>query len=186
MLYIACRSGGDIRRTCAVDTVDVEQRTMAATSTEAITHSSLHSTPAAMRRRSSSHSTQKKPWQHSGRPSFHSSHSRPTAEEIQQLSHQVSHPTTRSRSSHRRVPKWYKIRWFRGMIDDVKRRAPFYWSDWRDAWDYRVVPATVYMYFAKYAGPYSLQSSHAFTELPSHMTVQSWSFESSSIQGQRC
>ena len=23
-------------------------------------------------------------------------------------------------------------------------------SDWTDAWDYRVVPATVYMYFAKY------------------------------------
>jgi len=36
------------------------------------------------------------------------------------------------------------------MIDDVKRRAPYYWSDWKDAWDYRVVPATVYMYFAKY------------------------------------
>lgn len=36
------------------------------------------------------------------------------------------------------------------MIDDVKRRAPYYWSDWTDAWDYRVVPATVYMYFAKY------------------------------------
>lgn len=34
------------------------------------------------------------------------------------------------------------------MINDVKRRAPFYWSDWVDAWDYRVVPATVYMYFA--------------------------------------
>ena len=34
------------------------------------------------------------------------------------------------------------------MVDDVKRRAPYYWSDWRDAWDYRVIPATVYMYFA--------------------------------------
>lgn len=34
------------------------------------------------------------------------------------------------------------------MIDDVKRRAPYYASDWTDAWDYRVVPATVYMYFA--------------------------------------
>jgi hypothetical protein len=34
------------------------------------------------------------------------------------------------------------------MINDVKRRAPFFWSDWKDAWDYRVVPATVYMYFA--------------------------------------
>jgi hypothetical protein len=47
-------------------------------------------------------------------------------------------------------PKWWRIRLFRGMIDDVKRRAPYYWSDWADAWDYRVVPATVYMYFAKY------------------------------------
>ncbi|KAL4773818.1 HCO3 transporter family-domain-containing protein [Aspergillus nidulans var. acristatus] len=45
-------------------------------------------------------------------------------------------------------PKWWRIRLFRGMIDDVKRRAPYYWSDWADAWDYRVVPATVYMYFA--------------------------------------
>lgn len=36
----------------------------------------------------------------------------------------------------------------KGMISDVKRRAPFYWSDWIDAWDYRVVPATIYMYFA--------------------------------------
>jgi hypothetical protein len=36
------------------------------------------------------------------------------------------------------------------MINDVRRRLPFYWSDWTDAWDYWVVPATVYMYFAKY------------------------------------
>lgn len=35
------------------------------------------------------------------------------------------------------------------MIKDIKRRAPYYWSDWIDAWDYRVVPATVYMFFAK-------------------------------------
>lgn len=48
------------------------------------------------------------------------------------------------------MPKWWKIRLFRGMINDVRRRLPFYWSDWRDAWDYRVVPATIYMYFAKY------------------------------------
>jgi hypothetical protein len=128
-----------------------------ATNTETITPSLPRATGPVVRRRSSSHSAQKKPWQHSGRPSFHSSHSRPTAEEIQHLSHQVTHQTTRS--SHRRIPKWYKIRWFRGMIDDVKRRAPFYWSDWRDAWDYRVVPATVYMYFAKYANPYCLKLS---------------------------
>lgn len=34
------------------------------------------------------------------------------------------------------------------MARDVRRRLPFYASDWLDAWDYRVVPATVYMYFA--------------------------------------
>ncbi|KAJ5616165.1 hypothetical protein N7537_001279 [Penicillium hordei] len=45
-------------------------------------------------------------------------------------------------------PKWWHVHLFRGMINDVKRRAPYYWSDWTDAWDYRVVPATVYMYFA--------------------------------------
>ncbi|KAK4453643.1 HCO3 transporter family-domain-containing protein [Podospora aff. communis PSN243] len=43
---------------------------------------------------------------------------------------------------------WWKVRLFRGMVNDVRRRAPYYWSDWADAWDYRVVPATVYMYFA--------------------------------------
>ncbi|KAI1612969.1 solute carrier family 4, anion exchanger, member 1 [Exophiala viscosa] len=115
-----------------------------ATQTETITPSSSRPVPG-LRRRSSSHS-QRKPWQHTGRPSFHSSHSRPDPEELQRLSENVTRQTTRS--SHRRSSKWYKIRWFRGMIDDVKRRAPFYWSDWKDAWDYRVVPATVYMYFA--------------------------------------
>lgn len=43
---------------------------------------------------------------------------------------------------------WYKTTLFSGMVNDVKRRAPFFWSDWKDAWDYRVVPATVYMFFA--------------------------------------
>ncbi|KAJ5239965.1 hypothetical protein N7468_004584 [Penicillium chermesinum] len=44
--------------------------------------------------------------------------------------------------------KWWRVRLFRGMYQDVKRRAPYYWSDWTDAWDYRIVPATIYMYFA--------------------------------------
>lgn len=46
------------------------------------------------------------------------------------------------------APEWWKIHLFQGMINDIRRRAPYYWSDWKDAWDYRVVPATVYMYFA--------------------------------------
>ncbi|KAF4343064.1 chloride-bicarbonate anion exchanger AE2 [Fusarium beomiforme] len=45
---------------------------------------------------------------------------------------------------------WWKIHCFRGMVSDVRRRIPYYVSDWTDAWDYRVVPATVYMYFANY------------------------------------
>jgi boron transporter len=126
-----------------------------ATQTETITPSASRVALPQVRRRSSSHSTQKKPWQQPHRPSFHSSHShshshsRPAPEEIERLATQITRQTTRS--SHRRSNKWYKIRWFKGITDDLKRRAPYYWSDWKDAWDYRVIPATVYMYFAKYA-----------------------------------
>ncbi|KAI0166887.1 HCO3 transporter family-domain-containing protein [Hypoxylon sp. FL1284] len=70
--------------------------------------------------------------------------------------------TPRSRPGHRSSPeaaverrgggkaddRWWKIHLFRGMVSDVRRRLPYYWSDWRDAWDYRVVPSTIYMYFA--------------------------------------
>jgi boron transporter len=120
-----------------------------ATQTETVTTPSSSRAAPQIRRRSSSHSAQKKPWQHPHRPSFHSSHSRPAPEEIQRLAEQVTRQTTRS--SARGTNKWYKIRWFKGITDDIKRRAPYYWSDWRDAWDYSVIPATVYMYFAKYA-----------------------------------
>lgn len=37
---------------------------------------------------------------------------------------------------------------FSGMIKDLKGRLPYYLSDWTDAWNYRVIPATVFMYFA--------------------------------------
>ncbi|KAK1760689.1 HCO3 transporter family-domain-containing protein [Echria macrotheca] len=47
-----------------------------------------------------------------------------------------------------RKKSWWRTPLFRGMVNDVRRRAPYYASDWRDAWDYRVIPATVYMYFA--------------------------------------
>ncbi|KAK3359307.1 HCO3 transporter family-domain-containing protein [Lasiosphaeria hispida] len=42
----------------------------------------------------------------------------------------------------------WKMHLFRGMVNDLRQRAPYYLSDWTDAWNYRVVPATVYMYFA--------------------------------------
>ncbi|KAI0452266.1 HCO3 transporter family-domain-containing protein [Xylaria acuta] len=60
----------------------------------------------------------------------------------------TDHRSTTSSRRTRSPPRWWKIHLFRGMANDVRRRAPYYWSDWLDAWDYRVVPATVYMYFA--------------------------------------
>ncbi|GAB7365736.1 hypothetical protein MBLNU230_g7073t1 [Neophaeotheca triangularis] len=35
-----------------------------------------------------------------------------------------------------------------GIYHDVKRRLPYYAGDWKDAWNYRVIPAITYMYFA--------------------------------------
>ena len=100
------------------------------------------------RRASSSSHSQKKPWESRG-PRYRSStsRSRPEPEEVEPISRQHTHTSTLSK---RREPKWWKIRLFKGMVDDIKRRAPYYGSDWKDAWDYRVIPATVYMYFAKY------------------------------------
>ncbi|KAL2145477.1 hypothetical protein VTI28DRAFT_7113 [Corynascus sepedonium] len=56
-------------------------------------------------------------------------------------------PATERRRGPRHDP-WWKIHLFRGMVTDIRKRAPFYLSDWSDAWNYRVVPATVYMFFA--------------------------------------
>ncbi|KAF8634064.1 hypothetical protein AX17_004328 [Amanita inopinata Kibby_2008] len=42
--------------------------------------------------------------------------------------------------------------WFRtigsGIFLDIRSRAPWYISDWTDAWNYRVVPATALIFFA--------------------------------------
>lgn len=65
-----------------------------------------------------------------------------------------------------RAPSRWSVNFFRGMVDDIKRRAPCYWSDWKDAWDYRVVPATVYMYFAKQVVPTQLLASSDLTCVP--------------------
>lgn len=69
--------------------------------------------------------------------------------------HDASSQSRRSRAAsvQSTTSTWWHVHLFRGMVNDVKRRAPYYWSDWTDAWDYRVVPATVYMYFAKYVNP---------------------------------
>lgn len=41
-----------------------------------------------------------------------------------------------------------------GICLDIKARAPWYWSDWKDAWNYRVLPATALIFFAKCAVHY--------------------------------
>lgn len=87
-------------------------------------------------------STKKKPWQ--PRLPFISSRSRRQPESEENLSNEIAQVSTNASNIDKR---WWKVRHFRGMVNDVRRRAPFYWSDWRDAWDYRVIPATVYMYF---------------------------------------
>ncbi|TFK20592.1 anion exchanging protein [Coprinopsis marcescibilis] len=35
-----------------------------------------------------------------------------------------------------------------GILLDIKARAPYYLSDWADAWNYRVIPATALIFFA--------------------------------------
>ncbi|KAL8952095.1 MAG: hypothetical protein Q9222_001963 [Ikaeria aurantiellina] len=90
----------------------------------------------------------KKPGWRSRLP-FNSSSFRTNHDSDETLGQEISGvPTNTSSTRH---AKWWKIRLFKGMTKDIRRRAPFYWSDWKDAWDYRVVPATVYMYFANWS-----------------------------------
>lgn len=65
-------------------------------------------------------------------------------------------PNLLSTSTQKSFPKRslqyiLSIRPFRGILRDIKTRAPYYASDWIDAWNYRVVPATALTFFSKYA-----------------------------------
>ncbi|EJC98094.1 uncharacterized protein FOMMEDRAFT_114936 [Fomitiporia mediterranea MF3/22] len=40
------------------------------------------------------------------------------------------------------------VRPFYGIAQDIRSRAPYYVSDWTEAWNYRVVPATLLIFFA--------------------------------------
>ncbi|KAH8821758.1 HCO3 transporter family-domain-containing protein [Xylogone sp. PMI_703] len=91
---------------------------------------------------SDSHSSQRRSWHPPRIPSISFKPARASARQ-DGLEHAATNTSAKSKP-----PRWWRIRYFRGMVADVKRRLPFYWSDWADAWDYRVVPATVYMYFA--------------------------------------
>ena len=42
-----------------------------------------------------------------------------------------------------------------GVILDIRSRVPWYLSDWTDAWNYRVIPATALIFFAKWVIPFA-------------------------------
>jgi hypothetical protein len=86
----------------------------------------------------------KKPWQQRRMHSL-KARSQTPGESTDNLSQALSRTNT---NESRHKAKWWKVRLFRGITNDIKRRSPYYGSDWRDAWNYRVVPATIYMYFA--------------------------------------
>ena len=47
------------------------------------------------------------------------------------------------------LPSWTPTFIGRGIVSDLRARAPYYASDWLDAWNYRVIPAIVLIFFAK-------------------------------------
>lgn len=58
--------------------------------------------------------------------------------------------STTGRRRHFVFSSMPSIRPFHGIVQDIRSRAPFYLSDWMDAWNYRVVPATLLIFFSKY------------------------------------
>lgn len=40
-----------------------------------------------------------------------------------------------------------KILWGRGILNDLRARGPYYWSDIKDAYNYRVIPSVVFIFF---------------------------------------
>ncbi|KAH8978463.1 HCO3 transporter family-domain-containing protein [Lactarius akahatsu] len=47
-----------------------------------------------------------------------------------------------------RLRTWLPVNVGAGIVRDIRARAPWYWSDWTDAWNYRVLPATTLILFA--------------------------------------
>lgn len=40
-----------------------------------------------------------------------------------------------------------KILWGRGILNDLRARGPYYWSDIKDAYNYRVIPSVIFIFF---------------------------------------
>ena len=54
-----------------------------------------------------------------------------------------------SQASSSTLRSWLPVNVGAGILRDIRARAPWYWSDWTDAWNYRVLPATALILFAK-------------------------------------
>ncbi|KAM5540894.1 hypothetical protein V8D89_005538 [Ganoderma adspersum] len=57
-------------------------------------------------------------------------------------------PTPTLCRDKKRLPSWIPTFIGHGIISDIRARAPYYASDWLDAWNYRVIPAIVLIFFA--------------------------------------
>lgn len=62
-------------------------------------------------------------------------------------SHSRSRSTAGGSTLVARIPPFI-IRFGSGIRSDIAARLPYYKSDWTDAWNYRVVPATALIFFA--------------------------------------
>jgi hypothetical protein len=71
-----------------------------------------------------------------------------TPREISAVSSPCKSPTLRNQRS-RKGRLSLLPRLGAGIFNDVRSRLPWYKSDWTDAWNYRVVPATALIFFAK-------------------------------------
>ncbi|KAJ7695721.1 HCO3 transporter family-domain-containing protein [Mycena rosella] len=63
-------------------------------------------------------------------------------------------PTSPPSTIYPRRPQQFRtvLGWIRnfgsGISNDIRSRAPYYLSDWTDAWNYRVIPATALIFFS--------------------------------------
>jgi hypothetical protein len=64
------------------------------------------------------------------------------------ISSAAASATLQATTAQTRFPAWI-TRLGSGIWLDIRARAPWYISDWTDAWNYRVVPATALIFFAK-------------------------------------
>jgi hypothetical protein len=71
-----------------------------------------------------------------------------TLRETSAVSSGRASPTLRNERL-RKQRLWWLPRFGAGIVNDVRSRLPWYKSDWTDAWNYRVVPATALIFFAK-------------------------------------